>query len=135
MADNLLLRHALRQSPLPLARGLFLKLAQKLVRRSQGEIRGGLDQGAIPAPHAGRGSFPCTGVLQKTEQKMSSPFCILKRLRASPHPTVEAGVDWTNVSIADVLENMEEVGTWPWAGPREAEDGMRICLCTRCPQL
>lgn len=32
MADNLLLRHALSQSALPLARGLFLKLAEKLVR-------------------------------------------------------------------------------------------------------
>lgn len=30
-------------------------------------------------------------------------------------------MDWTNLGSADVLESMEEVGTWPWAGPREAE--------------
>lgn len=34
---------------------------------------------------------------------------------------MEGGVDWTDLSRADVLESMEEVGTRPWAGPREAE--------------
>lgn len=32
-------------------------------------------------------------------------------------------MDWTNLSSEDVLESMDELGTWPWAGPSEAEDG------------
>lgn len=51
------------------------------VRRNQGELRGGLDWGAIPAPHAELASSPCTGGLQITEQKTSAPFCFSKRLR------------------------------------------------------
>lgn len=84
MANNLLLRHALSQSPLPLAGGLFLKLAEKLVRMRRGGAKGaqsGSRLGCNPNTTCRTSFLPLYWGLQTTEQKTSVPFCFSNRLK------------------------------------------------------